>query len=382
MSEKNNFLCIYCKSTKVIKHGKTSNGNNRYRCRACLKTWISDKIDNKKPDMAELVESYIGGRTYRELTDVYKSSPLRINQKIREFLDGCPNWEEYLDACVTVHEPRLVYLVGRYFSCSDPSAEDNLMFLALAIDSLSTMVIGYEIATSESYTVWFDLLSRMKTRGIECSSFMAKGTKYVEDALEQVYPNSSLRISYHVTYRDNELVCCLTNQKSYQKLINDAIQAYENQRNQNLIDYMQKFNNDDLFKSILKTNEEAFINRLHQRLDNRPKTRADGLTASFQERFGKFHMLRFNPKPLVNGWIARWMLHRLDTGFNRLAIYTQLPVIATFKTFSCGNLPLILNLNEDSNLLKTFVIEIATRCLQIPVFIFTCEMKSDRCIMH
>ena len=93
--------------------------------------------------MAELVESYIGGRTYRELTDVYKSSPLRINQKIREVLDGCPNWEEYLDACVTVHEPRLVYLVGRYFSCSDPSAEDNLMFLALAIDSLSTMVIGY-----------------------------------------------------------------------------------------------------------------------------------------------------------------------------------------------------------------------------------------------
>jgi len=47
---------------------------------------------NYRPDIADIVEAYLTGPTYRDLVNVYHSSPLRINQKIRDFLEGCPNW--------------------------------------------------------------------------------------------------------------------------------------------------------------------------------------------------------------------------------------------------------------------------------------------------
>ena len=118
MSTENNPSCIYCKSVKVIKHGKTVTGNRRYRCRNCGKTWVLEKNETVRPDLSAIVEAYLSGRTCRDLVSIYHSSPLRINQKIREFLNGCPSWEEYLDACIKKHEPRLVYLIGRNFSCS------------------------------------------------------------------------------------------------------------------------------------------------------------------------------------------------------------------------------------------------------------------------
>jgi transposase-like protein len=104
--------CPYCRSAKVIKHGTTSVGNTRFRCRNCGKTWVTERKDAGKPDISDVVEAYLNGRTCRDLVEVYHSSPLRINQKIREFLDGCPPWEEYLDSVVKKHEPRLIYLFG------------------------------------------------------------------------------------------------------------------------------------------------------------------------------------------------------------------------------------------------------------------------------
>ena len=32
--------CPYCNSTRVIKHGRTSTNNPRYRCRYCKKKWV------------------------------------------------------------------------------------------------------------------------------------------------------------------------------------------------------------------------------------------------------------------------------------------------------------------------------------------------------
>ena len=378
MIKNQNPVCVFCKSQKVIKHGKTSTGNRRYRCRVCGKTWVLEKMETVRPDLPDIVELYLKGRTYRDLVSIYHSSPLRINQKIREFLDGCPDWEEYLDACVDKHEPRLIYLVGREFSCACKGAKSNKMYLALAVDALSTTVIGYEIDNKESKTVWMYLLDRLNCRGVLCPTFMAIGSKNIEEAVETVFPYSNLRIFFHKAYRDKEILCCLSRFPMNNKLINDALKAYDSLKNKNLNRYLKNINEKRL-KDVLVASHEQFIKRLRDRMDNRVRTRIDGLLTAFQTRFEKFHMLKGDPKPLINGWIAQTMLSRLSIGFSRLALYLQIPSATSFKSYSCGNKPQLLYLQEDSPLLKTFVIEIVARGLQIPVYYSRCEMKLDKC---
>ena len=145
MSNTKNPPCQYCRSRKVIKHGKTSTGNPRFRCRVCGKTWVLERNDPVRPHISDVTEAYLYGRTCRDLVSIYRSSPLRINQKIREFLNGCPRWEDYLDATVKNHEPRVVQLFGRTFSCSCNNSKSNTMFLAIAVDALSSLIVCFEI---------------------------------------------------------------------------------------------------------------------------------------------------------------------------------------------------------------------------------------------
>ncbi len=378
MSTAKNPNCIYCKSSKVIKHGKTTTGNRRYRCRNCGKTWVLEKTETIRPDLADIVEAYLNGRTCRDLVSVYHSSPLRINQKIREFLEGIPNWEEYLDSCVPKHDPRVIYLIGKTFSCSCKGSKNNSMYLALAVDALSTMVLGFEIGPKESMNLWLTLLDRMNCRGVVAPTFMGNGSRHIEEAMQIVYPYSSLRIYYHRAYRDKELSCCLSRLPMNSKLINDALRAYDASKNKNLSKYL-KTTNDKRLRDILFSNPEHFIKRLTERLNNKPRIRIEGLTSAFQSRFEKFHMLKDNPFPVINGWISLWMLQRLDIGFSRLSLYSQIPSAISFKKFACGSKPHELALDEDSPLLRTFGIEIAARGLQLPIFYAKCEMKLDKC---
>ncbi len=370
--------CIYCKSSKVIRHGTTSKGHKRYRCRNCSKTWIQERKDMNRPDISDVVESYLSGKTYRELVDTYKSSPLRINQKIREFLEGCPDWEDFLDACVINHDTKLVYLIGKNFSCSIPGSKNNTMYVAMAVEALSSMVLGFEIGLKDSRSVWQTLLTRLDKRGIFTQTFMTNGSKHIEEAVLSIYPDAHLRIYYHSAYRDQELMCCLNKLPINIKLINDALTSYESMNNQNLNNYLQKNFSINL-NDFLQTNPELFTKRLKERLDSRPKIRIEGLTTAFQTRFEKFHMLKEDPYPLVNGWIAKTMISQLDSGFSRLTIYSQLPARSSFKLFSCGQKPVIIELEKDSAILKTFVIEIAARCIQVPIFYSKCNMTTDSC---
>lgn len=378
MTTQKNPVCIYCKSSKVIKHGKTSTGNRRYRCRNCNKTWVIEKAQTIRPDIAEIVEAYLNGKTCRDLVGIYHSSPLRINQKIREFLDGCPNWEEYIDAFVPNHDTKLIYLTGREFSCSTGNSKDNSMYLALAIDAISTLVLGFEIDYKESKNIWFKMLSRMNKRGITCPTFMSNGSKNIEDAIQETYPNSAIRIFYHKAFRDKELMCCLARLPINNKLINDGINAFDSLKFRPLSKYLKDIGAKSV-KEIIKNNPEMYIKRLKERLNNRHQIRIEGLSTAFKTRFEKFHMLKDNPYPLINGWIARWMLSRLDIGYSRTSIYAQIPCVTTFKRFSCGQLPTPIILKDGSLPLKTFVIELACRSVQLPTYYSKCEMKLDKC---
>jgi len=378
MKHNENITCIYCRSNKVIRHGKTSTGNRRYRCRNCGRTWVIEKAEIVRPDIGSLTEAYLSGKTFRDLVDIYHSSPLRINKKVREFLEGCPDWEEYLDLCSPKHNVRLAYLVGRTFSAATSDKPDHTMFAALAIDALSNVVLGFELSETDDFDTWFMLLVRMRRRGIDVPTFMSNGSIHIEEAVQSVYPNSAVRLFYHRTYRDKEVQCCLSRAPINTKLINDAIHAYEICNNHNLSRYL-KITNDKFFHEVLKSSPDYFCRRLRERLDNKPKIRIEGLSNAFQARFEKFHMLKSDPYPLVNGWIAKWMLQPLDIGFSRLAIYMQLPVITSFRQFACGQVPQVHLLSADSPRLRTFIVEIAARALQIPIFYNRCEMKLDKC---
>lgn len=372
--------CPFCSYNKVIKHGKTPTGNPRFRCRNCGKTWVLEKTSPIRPDMAEITESYLLGQSCRDLVDVYQSSPLRINQKIREYLEGCPDWEDYLDTVIESHNPRLVYLTGKKFACNAEGSKDNSMFVALAIDALSSLIIGYEIGAEEEVPIWETLLNRMNERQVTVQSFITNGTRNVEDAVRKIYPFANLRINYHKAYRDRELNCCLANSPLNNKLIYDATRIYASLNNHNLLKYLN-LNDESQIEELLFSSREDFFLRIKEHLDNKGTAKIRAVTDLFQDRFEKFHMLKENPNPVINGWIAFHMLSKLDIGFSRLSLYSQVPSITKFKDFACGNKPMELNLKTDSAMLKKFVIEIAARSLELPVIFSKCEMRLERCCL-
>ncbi len=372
--------CIYCNNDRVVKHGKTSNGQTRYRCRACGKTWISRKKLVDRPQMSEIVAQYLDGVTYRELVDIYHSSPQRINQKIREFLEGCPSWEDYLDTYIENHHNELIYLVCMPFSCLKSESHDNRMCAAFAIDAVSTVIIGYEISSYNNYEIWFRLLSRLKKRDVSSKAFMTNGMKQIEDAVKIVYPGADLKINYHRNYRDKELNCCLRKERLNDKLISDATKIFNMLDNKNLKKYL-RIHEDKSLSDFLTENQEDFLNRLRYRLENKSELRIEGLLEDFTHRFEKFHMLKDNPEPLINGLVARKMLATTDMGFSRLSLYSQKPSATIFSDFACGNMPQLINFEQNSRELKAFLIEITARSLELPVIISRCDLQSERCCL-
>ena len=61
-------------------------------------------------------------------------------------------------------------------------------------------------------------------------------------------------------------------------------------------------------KDIVLNSKDHFFKRLNERIMMKNTTRFEGLLAAFQARFEKFHMIKYDPEPIINGWIAWWML--------------------------------------------------------------------------
>jgi transposase-like protein len=358
--------CPYCNSLRVIKHGRTSTNNPRFRCRYCHKTWVESKLTKKFPDFGSLTEAYLSGYSYRDLRSIYPNSPTRINQKVRKYLLGCAHWEEYLDACAPKHESRLIHLVGTKFNCSSKDSSENCMFLGMAIDALSTVVLGFEIGRKESKDLWVSLLDRMNCRGIICPTFMSYGSRLIEDSLKVVFPFASVYHNFTRTFYDKDLKNKLYHSIDNRKLILEAINAYESNRRFHLDNYLVIFK-DKKMKNIVLSSQEDVVNRLKERMGMKHKTRFEGLLAAFHKRFEKFHMIHYDPYPIINGWIAWWMLAPLPIGFSRLSLYLQHPHQTHFTNFNCGSLPEPLDLSLDSDEFRTFIVELAVRSLHIPI---------------
>ncbi|MCL4538659.1 MAG: transposase [Bacteroidetes bacterium] len=359
-------VCPFCHSSKVVKHGKTSANKLRYRCTCCKRTWVKNGVDRQSPDFGGLAGAYLSGSSYRDLRSVYRSSPIRINQKIREYLSGCSSWEEYLDASTPKHDSRLIHLVGKKFKANVCESREHSMYLALAIDALSTAVLGFEIGESESENVWMALLDRMNCRGFVCPTFMSYGFKVIEDALKVVFPYSETLHNFTRTCYDKHLKDEVFHSVDTKKLIREAINAHMNDHSCRFEDYLVIFK-DKRMKQIVLDSRDCFVKRLQERISQQPVTRFEGLLGAFETRFEKFHMIKYDPYPIINAWIAWWMLEPLPIGFSRLSLYLQCPCETHFKNFNCGTLPKPLGLSIDSPEMRTFVVELAVRSLQLPV---------------
>lgn len=364
--EQTNFTCPFCNSSRVIKHGKTSTNNLRYRCGFCHRTWVQNRAANKGPDLGTLAEIYLNGYSYRDLRSLYHSSPTRINQKIREHLLSCLPWEDYFDACVPKHESQIIHLVGKKFKCNLGDNNKHSMFLAFAIDALSTVVLGFELCTEESKEVWITFLQRLQRRGFVCPTFMSFGFKTIEDAIKTVFPDSRIFNNFTRACYDRQLKKELYYIPDIEKLILSAISSGLNKKSVPAKDSPNIFK-DDRLKQIVLDSKNQFMSRLRERLAQRSTIRFEGLLRAFQNRFEKFHMIKHDPLPIINGWIAMRMLSQEVFGFSRLSLYLQGPYETRFQNLRCGNLPKYVDLPIGSPQMRTFMVELAVRALQLPV---------------
>ena len=372
------FNCISCNSINVIKHGRTATGSPRLRCHDCGKTFSVKEDDIPRIEIWKIADFYLSGKSYRDLVKLYQSSPRRLNQKIRDYLSGFPNWEDYLDTYVNSHSSKVVFLTSKKFSCAYDCDGKNVKSLLMAIDLHSSLVLGYEITNEDNVEIWEKFLYRLKSRGIQPRYFLTCGSGILLKATEKIYPNSICKISFHKLYRDKELSCCLNRINVDDKVIKDSLNVYASFKNKNLLKVFELDGIDDL-GIILNKNNGLFVERLKNRLQFRLEFKMDNMMVDLGQRLEKFHLLRENPEPIINALIARQMIVNNDNGFSRVSYYTQIPTEANISDFACGKMPKMMRLSVNSYKSIQFIIEVLVRSIELPIIKNQCEMQFHQC---
>ncbi|MGK7892305.1 MAG: IS1 family transposase [Xenococcus sp. (in: cyanobacteria)] len=81
--------CPNCHTTDVIKHGKSSNGKQRYRCcnPGCLRVTFSLNLDYRGRDAKikeKIVEMKLNGTTVREISRVLEISTATVIKELKK----------------------------------------------------------------------------------------------------------------------------------------------------------------------------------------------------------------------------------------------------------------------------------------------------------
>ena len=372
--------CVKCGSLQFVKHGLTQAGVQRFRCIDCSKTWTLGTGETPTVDLANISQQYLDGKTIRELVKYYPTSPVRINHQVRAYLEQCPDWHNFVDTLVPNHNPKQIYLSGKKFNCSWKGGQANKMFVAFAIDAMTSLVIAYKVSFSDSDEIWMDLLTNLKSRNIRTNSFLTNGSENSQEALNRVFPETDKRITFHKNYRDKELGCCLSKLSPSDKLIGDATKIYFLNGNLKLAHFLG-YKNEDLLFSFLMKNRVVFMEILKDRLFARTKLYNDNLPYMFQKRFEKFHLLKDDPCPIINGWIANCMLQSDNNGINRLALYTQEPYAISFKKFAVNDIKPLRYNNISSKYIERLLLEVAARGLELPIYVSECSFDINKCLL-
>lgn len=369
MKESSNISCIYCQSESVIKHGKTRSGDPRFRCKECEKTWVKGIVLYNKPDISAIAESYLLGHSIRELVPFYKSSPHRINTKIRAFLGQTQSWESFLDKSSEVRNTDVVYLQGVRFNCSFNSPDENEMYVAFAIEGLSSNIIGFEIAEDNTEEVWSKLIERLSQRNYNIKTFLTRDIKAVETPVYENFKDSRVKLYLHKLNRDKEMAnrcCLLENQTLRDKLIDDALKFYSKLDNQSYSSYLKNRFDMDI-KSCIKQDCDRFFECMMKNCGTESESRLEQLIVEFQTRFEKFHALKTNPYSIINAWVGLHMLRPMECGFTRYSLYNQLPCKCSFSCFASNHNDEQCEFIPNERELNSFANEVTIRALHLPI---------------
>lgn len=374
-----NSNCIFCNSLEVIKFGKTNSGNRRLKCKSCGKTWVDNKVLIDRPEKYELVEKYFDGSSIRQLVPFYHSSPQKVNKTIREFLSESPNWEDYIDSLGLNKNHNLVYLIGQNFSCNCEHDDCNNNFLALAVDAMSSFVLSYEISISNTNDVWEKLIQKMNNRNIKVEAFISKIDDVISQSISEYYPESKHFTNVVKAMRQKEITCYLNKLPIKKRLVFDAVKMYDTLDNKSLDKYLSKYQKTS-FSDCLNVYQQEFIEEIEKRCQITKESPNDTLLNDFKDRFEKFHMVKCEPTPLINGWIAYNMLKKQQCDFSRFDFYKQSPSNATFKDFSVNKLPKLTSYKDID--IKKFAFETGARLVQLPVTNTLCDKRTSSLLKY
>lgn len=361
--------CIHCGSESTIRHGRNRIGQPRHKCKECNKTWVEGvSINTNVLDISNVSQEFLSGKTIRQLTLKTNSSPHRLNEKIRNFLSQASSWEEFLDNSSCVRDTVLVYLQGFSFSCSALPSQDNKTFVALAFEGLSSNIIGFELATKNDSNVWDRLITRLKKRGYKVNTFITKDLKKVEKTVSTKYPDAKLKIYLHKLRREKAVSQCALMQNSImqEKVRKDALEYYNSLDNRALETFLMGQYKKTV-KEVLESSGNKFFSCVNKNCGEHSEARLEQVIENFRIRFGKFHMLKTNPFPIVNAMIGYQMLQPLACGFTRYSLYNQIPCNCTFNCFACKHFETKCKVNMTKEQLHNFVHEVTLRALQLPI---------------
>ncbi len=376
---KNQTICINCNSENVIRFGKTPIGNNRFRCKTCLKTWTEKQNNAVKATMPELAEMYLNGSSYRDLVKLCQTSPMRINIKMRNYFNSFIHWENFIDNFSNVKSSGIIVLASRKFRSSF-SKIDNTMNLLVAVDAISMNIIGYELVQIEDSESWGILLGRLKDRGYYPNTFFSINSQIIKKTISDYFPDAQLKFNFHRNIREKEISCCLSKMQLNKKIIFDSVKNYSQSTNKNLTKYFN-FKDDKELTDWLLSKQNLFFSRIRLRNDSFPKHRIEHLLTNFQKRFEKFHLIKDDPSPIVNLWITREMLKKIDN-FSQFSYFIQQPIDYNFQNYLKNINARNLNINKEQPLGTKFIIEILARCVELPLISSECKLEIvDCCII-
>ena len=132
-------------------------------------------------------------------------------------------------------------------------------------------------------------------------------------------------------------------------------------------------------REALMENYHEFIASVNKKSEQKTLNRVDCLAEDFKARFERFHMIKDDPRPIINGWIALKMLEKLEFGQNRLSLYNQNLLDVDFRDFTQNKLPRYIEMNNDYEDIKPFVIEIGSRVLNMPINVSKCGLDLTKC---
>ncbi|MBX3044054.1 MAG: IS1 family transposase [Candidatus Kapabacteria bacterium] len=380
MQSDKSIKCLKCESTKFVKHGVTPKGVQRFKCLDCLKTWTDGRKSLHNIDLSYISQLYLGGKTTRELVKYYPTSPVRVNHRVRTFLNECPDWHDYIDRFLPIRKTKQLFISGKKFHCSWAGGESNDMYVAFAIDSMTGFILAYQLSCNDSQDVWAALFDNLKKRNINTHSFLTNGSDNSQKVLDIYYPDVDKRITYHKNYRDREIGCCLSRLSPSEKLISDSAKIYFVNGNLMLADILGYKTESQLYSFLLR-NQEEFTDIVKERLNQRTKLYNDNIPILFQKRFEKFHLLREDPVPLINSWVANMMLSPDAKGISRLALYTQKPYLLSFKDFTENKIAKPEHDGISINYLEKLLLEVTARGLELPIYVSECSFDIGKCLL-